>query len=84
MDEESDWVLREWARTLDDLERDPMLLVGRLDWVAKKWLLDTFVEAEGLKANDPWLQSLDLEYHNINPNRDSITTSSREDSSSRF
>ena len=69
MDEESDWVLREWARTLDDLERDPMLLVGRLDWVAKKWLLDTFVEAEGLKANDPWLQSLDLEYHNINPNR---------------
>ena len=69
MDEESDWVLREWARTLDDLERDPMSLVGRLDWVTKKWLLDTFVESEGLDWNDPWLQSLDLEYHNINPNR---------------
>lgn len=69
LDEESDWVLREWARTLDDLERDPMLLVGRLDWVAKKWMLDTFIESEGLDWNDPWLQSLDLEYHNINPNR---------------
>ncbi len=69
MDEESDWVLREWARTLDDLERDPMSCVDRVDWVSKKWLLDMFVEEEGLDWNDPWLQSLDLEYHNIDPNR---------------
>ena len=69
IDEESDWVLREWARTLDDLERDPMLLVDRLDWVAKKWLLETFMESEGIGWDDPWLQSLDLEYHNIDPNR---------------
>ncbi len=69
MDEESDWVLREWARTLDDLERDPMSMGDRLDWVAKKWMLDMFVESEGLDWNDPWLQSLDLEYHNIDPNR---------------
>jgi proteasome accessory factor A len=68
-DEESDWVLREWCRTLDDLERDPMCLVDRLDWVAKKWLLEAFVESEGIGWDDPWLQSLDLEYHNLNPNR---------------
>ena len=69
LDEESDWVLDAWERTLDDLESDPMQLSDRLDWVAKKWLLDAFRESENLTWNDPWLQSLDLEYHNIDPNR---------------
>ncbi len=69
MDEESDWVLREWVRTLDDLERDPMSMGDRLDWVAKKWMLDLFVASEGVDWNDPWLQSLDLEFHNIDSNR---------------
>ena len=69
LDEESDWVLDEWERTLDDLESDPMQLTDRLDWVAKKWLLDAFRESENLGWDDPWLQSLDLEYHNIDPNR---------------
>ena len=69
MDDESDWVLREWEQTLDDLETDPMLLVDRLDWVAKKWMLESFREAEKLDWDDPWMQSLDLEYLNIDPNR---------------
>ena len=46
-----------------------MSLNDRIDWVTKKWLLDMFVESEGLDWHDPWLQSLDLEYHNVNPNR---------------
>lgn len=69
VDDESDWVLREWERTLDDLETDPMQLADRLDWVAKKWLLDSFRESENLSWDDPWLQSLDLEYHNIDPDK---------------
>jgi proteasome accessory factor A len=32
-------------------------------------LLDAFVESEGLSWDDPWLQSIDLEYHNIDPRR---------------
>jgi proteasome accessory factor PafA2 len=64
-DEDTDWVLATWRGVLDDLERDPMLCRDRLDWVAKKWLLDTFVEAEGIGWDHPWLQSLDLEYHNV-------------------
>jgi len=35
----------------------------------KKWLLETFIQAEGLSWDDPWLQSIDLEYHNIDPRR---------------
>ncbi len=62
---ETDWVLATWEKVLDDLERDPMLCRDRLDWVAKKWLLDQFVAAEDLQWHDPWLQSLDLEYHNV-------------------
>jgi len=32
-------------------------------------LLEEFVESEGLSWDDPWLQSIDLEYHNIDPRR---------------
>ena len=36
-----------------------------MDWVAKKFLLSTLQEAENLEWSDPWLQSIDLEYHNV-------------------
>ena len=68
-DPEGDWVLDEWRLVLDALTHDPMALVDRIDWVTKKWLLDKFIEEEGIDWNDPWLQSLDLEYHNLNPER---------------
>lgn len=68
-DKESDWILTEWARVLDLLNRDRLALVGRLDWITKHWLLESFVEAEKLNWSDPWLASLDLEYHNVNPAR---------------
>jgi proteasome accessory factor A len=31
--------------------------------------LETFMQEERIGWDDPWLMSLDLEYHNINPNR---------------
>jgi proteasome accessory factor A len=68
-DAETDWILESWAFTLDALTTKPELLLGGVDWISKKWLLETFRESEGLAWNDPWLQSLDLEYHNINPAR---------------
>lgn len=68
-DDETDWVLENWAFTLNALRDKPELLIGGVDWISKKWMLETFREAEKLSWQDPWLQSLDLEYHNINPNR---------------
>ena len=68
-DPEGDWVLDEWRFVLDALACDPMALMDRIDWVTKKWLLETFMEAEGKDWDDPWIQSLDLEYHNLNPAR---------------
>lgn len=69
MDEETDWVIREWGETLHHLAGDRSRLIGRLDWVTKLWLLETFVREERLAWDDPWLASLDLEYHNIDPER---------------
>ncbi|MGH8095428.1 MAG: proteasome accessory factor PafA2 family protein, partial [Chthoniobacterales bacterium] len=68
-DEETDWLLESWSYTLDALPNKPEALLGGVDWISKKWLLETFMAAENLSWNDLWLQSLDLEYHNIDPAR---------------
>jgi proteasome accessory factor A len=65
-DEETDWVLAQWASVLHDLHGDYQQLVGRVDWASKLWLLESFREAEHLDWDDPMLKSLDLEYHNLN------------------
>src|SRR5204863_2215204 len=64
-DEDRQWILREWENVLNDLERDVMLTRDRVDWMAKKFLLDALQAEEKLSSKDPWLQSIDLEYHNV-------------------
>jgi proteasome accessory factor A len=66
-DAETDWLLESWSFTLEALEQNQQALIGGVDWITKKWLLDAFVESENLQWDDPWLQSVDLEYHNIDP-----------------
>ena len=67
MNEETDWLLESWNFTLDALGNKTESLIGGVDWVTKKWLLETFMSAEDVGWDDPWLQSLDLEYHDIDP-----------------
>lgn len=64
-DEDVRWVLREWEAVLDDLERDPDAAQDRVDWAAKKFLLAAFREEHDLDWTDPWLQAIDLQYHNV-------------------
>src|SRR2546429_1284854 len=66
---EAEWLLDEWETILNDLERDPALCRDRVDWLAKKGLLDPLQEEEKLSWNDPWLQSIDLAYHNVDLER---------------
>ncbi len=68
-DAETDWLLDSWSFTMEALTGKPDALIGGVDWVTKKWLLETFMEAENVGWDDPWLQSLDLEYHNIDPSK---------------
>ena len=65
LDDDGRWVLEQWESVLDDLDRDPFLARDRVDWAAKKLLLDALQTEEKLAWSDPWLQSIDLEYHNI-------------------
>ena len=67
LSDETDLVLTEWESVLDRLESDPLGLSDTLDWAAKRSLIEEFREAEGLEWGDPTLQSLDLEYHNTDP-----------------
>jgi proteasome accessory factor A len=66
---ETDWLLESWSFVLEALEQNPQSLIGGVDWITKKWLLETLIAAEDLQWDDPWLQSVDLEYHNIDPVR---------------
>jgi Pup amidohydrolase len=68
-DHEHAWILSEWENVLNDLERDPMSTRDRVDWSAKKFLLDALQQDEKLSWSDPWLQSIDLEYHNLDLDR---------------
>ena len=65
--QETRWVLDEWESILNDLQTDPLGCTDRVDWAAKRFLLTTLREAEHLDWSDPWLQSIDMEYHNIDP-----------------
>jgi proteasome accessory factor A len=68
-DAETDCLLQLWARTLDGLSTQPDSLIGIVDWISKKHLLDAFVSRENLSWEDPWLKAQDLEFHQIEPSR---------------
>lgn len=66
-DDEGAELVADWAGVLDDLAADFRRCGDRLDWVAKRAMIGEFQAAQGLDAGDPWLQSLDLEYHRLDP-----------------
>lgn len=64
-----DLVITEWERVLTGLETEPMSLSDTLDWVAKRRLFEGFVERDGLSWSDSKLKALDLQYHDVDPDR---------------
>jgi proteasome accessory factor A len=68
-DPETDALLELWNRVLNGLANGPESLVGLLDWVSKKHLLEQFCAREGLDWSNRWLESQDLEFHQVDPNR---------------
>ena len=67
--EQTDWVLENWEAILDGLDSDPMALEDRIDWVAKRKVVEEYMAAEGVSWDDEALHSVDLEYHNIDPEK---------------
>jgi proteasome accessory factor A len=62
-------VLDRWEQVLAALETDPASLDGQLDWVTKLKLLEAYAGRDGLEWGDPKLSLLDLQYHDVRPER---------------
>jgi Pup amidohydrolase len=62
-------ILVRWEEVLDKLEQDPMLLVRDLDWVAKRQMIYSYVERKGCDWNDPRVRLMDLQYHDVRPEK---------------
>ncbi len=58
-------VMALWEDTLEKLERDPLSLVSRLDWVLKKALLERTMDRRGLDWSSPEVKSLDHLYSSL-------------------
>jgi proteasome accessory factor A len=62
-------ILRRWEDVLAGLEADPMALANKLDWVAKYRMVSGYRERHGLGWRDPKLLAMDLQYHDVRPER---------------
>jgi len=54
---------------LEALSNKPEALIGGVDWITKRWLLEAFMESKGLLGQSVGSRVLDLEYHNIDPSK---------------
>jgi proteasome accessory factor PafA2 len=72
-------ILRRWETVLDKLERDPRLLVRELDWVAKRHLIESYMDRRGCGWGDPRTKLMDLQYHDVRPDRGLFYTLERGD-----
>jgi proteasome accessory factor A len=59
----------QWELVLAALERDPMELATRIDWVIKQAMIERFMERKGLDWESPQVQMLDLQYHDLRRDR---------------
>lgn len=58
-----------WRQTLDALESDPVTLARRVDWIAKKAMIDGFMGRHGCALDDHRVQMIDLQYHDVRRSR---------------
>ena len=62
-------VLVRWESVLSRLAEDPMLLAREVDWVIKRKLIMDYMSKRGLDWKHPQVQMLDLQYHDIRPDK---------------
>jgi len=62
-------VLQRWEDVLQGLETDPDVVADRVDWAAKLHLVEAYRDRHGLDWEDHRLAALDLQYHDLRPER---------------
>ncbi|RIK11213.1 MAG: proteasome accessory factor PafA2 [Acidobacteria bacterium] len=68
-DPEREKLMSEWERILTQLEIDPLGLGEDLDWVAKYKMLEGYKDRHGIGWSDPKMRLIDLQYHDLRPER---------------
>jgi proteasome accessory factor A len=62
-------VLRRWEHVLTALETDFLSLADQLDWVAKYRMFSGYRDRHGLDWHDTRIRALDLQYHDLRPDK---------------
>ncbi|MFM1751344.1 MAG: Pup--protein ligase [Actinomycetota bacterium] len=61
--------LEMWEHCVTSIERDPLSLDREVDWVIKHRLMTAYGEKHGVGFEDPRLQLIDLQYHDVMQDR---------------
>jgi len=62
-------VVARWQDTLEKLAEDSQQLSSEVDWVIKRELIETYMARHRLSWRDPKVSLMDLQYHDIRPDR---------------
>jgi proteasome accessory factor A len=62
-------VLVKWQHVIECLKRDPMELDTKVDWVMKKAMIEGFMQRKSLDWSSPQVEMLDLQYHDLRPDK---------------
>jgi proteasome accessory factor A len=62
-------VIARWQHVLECLSRDPMELHEKIDWVMKKAMIESFMQRKQLDWDSPQVGMLDLQYHDLRPDK---------------
>jgi proteasome accessory factor A len=62
-------VLVRWEQTLGKLAEDPMQLDREVDWVIKRKVIEEYMSRRKVDWGHPQVQMLDLQYHDLRPDR---------------
>lgn len=66
---EEQQALEMWSRLLDGIGNNLMDLRTEVDWITKFHLIEQFMKRHGVSLDDPKVQMLDLQYHDIKRDR---------------
>ncbi len=68
-EDEVNVVLEQWRIMLDGVRDDRATVADRVDWVAKLRIVEGYRDRYELKDDDARLQAIDLQYHDLRPER---------------
>ena len=61
--------MRQWRELLDGVRDNHAAVADRIDWVAKLRIIRGYQERYDLAATDARLRAIDLQYHDLRPER---------------